>query len=57
MSQSEEQKPPTETSRKRTPRVPSNVLYDRVLPIVLIITAMVLVIVLAMVVLGVGHTY
>ncbi len=57
MSQSEEQKPPVETSRKRTPRVPSNVLYDRVLPIVLIIVAIVLVIVLAMVVLGVGHTY
>ena len=57
MSQSEEPKPPAETSRKRTPRVPSNVLYDRVLPIALIIIAIVLVIVLAMVVLGVGHTY
>ena len=57
MSQSEEPKPPAETSRKRTPRVPSNVLYDRVLPMALIIIAVVLVIVLAMVVLGVGHTY
>ncbi len=57
MSQSEEPKPPDDSARKRTPRVPSNVLYDRIVPIVLIIIAIVLFIVLAAVVLGVGQTY
>ncbi len=57
MSQSEEPKPPASSSRKRTPRVPSNVLYNRLVPIVLVIIAIVLVIVLAAVVLGAGQTY
>ncbi len=57
MSQSEEPKPPADSARKRTPRVPSNVLYERIVPIMLIILAIVLFIVLAAVVLGVGQTY
>ncbi len=57
MSQSEEPKPPVDSARRRTPRVPSNVLYERIVPIVLIIIAIVLFIVLAAVVLGVGQTY
>jgi len=54
MSQSEKPKP---AARQKTPRVPSNVLYDRVLPIVLVVAAIVLVIVLIVVVLGTGQTY
>ncbi len=57
MSQSEEPKPPASSGRKRTPRVPPNVLYDRLVPIVLVIIAIVLVIVLVAVVLGAGQTY
>ncbi len=57
MSQSGEQKPPEQPGRKRTPRVPSNVLYNRILPVVLIIIAIVLVLVLLVVVLGVGQSY
>jgi hypothetical protein len=57
MSQSEEPKPPAPGTRQKTPRVPSNVLYDRVLPIVLVIAASVLVIILIVVVLGIGQTY
>ncbi len=57
MSQSEEEKPPEPPSRKRTPRVPSNVLYDRIVPILLVIIAIILVIVLLAVVLGVGRSY
>ncbi len=56
MSQSEEQKPPAPV-RKQTPRVPANLLYDRILPIVLVVTAIVLVIVLVLVVLGAGQSY
>jgi hypothetical protein len=57
MSQSEEPKPPTTSTRKQTPRVPSNVLYDRIIPIVLVIVALVLLAVLAAVILGVGRPY
>jgi hypothetical protein len=54
MSQPEAPKPP---ARKQTTRVPSNVWYDRVLPIVLVVTAIVLLIIIAVVVLGAGQTY
>jgi len=57
MSQSEEPKPPATSTRKQTPRVPSNVLYDRVIPIVLVIVALVLLAVLAVVILGAGQPY
>ena len=57
MSQSEGPEPPTKVSRKQTPRVPSNVLYDRILPIVLVIVALVLLLVLAAIILGVGQPY
>jgi hypothetical protein len=52
MSQSEEPKPPVNSPRKKTPRVPSNVLYDRVVPIALIIMAVVLIVVVVIAVLG-----
>lgn len=54
MSQSEEPKP---KGRKQTPRVPSNVLYDRIIPIVLVIAALILLVVLAVVILGAGQSY
>jgi hypothetical protein len=54
MSQSEEPKPP---ARQKTPRVPSNVFYDRILPIVLVVVAIVLVIIIVVVILGAGQTY
>jgi hypothetical protein len=57
MSQSEEPKPPVPVGRKQTPRVPSNVLYDRVIPIVLVIAALILLVVLAAVILGAGQPY
>ncbi len=57
MSQSEEPKPPAPPARQRTPRVPSNVLYDRILPIVLVAAAIVLVIILIVIVLGTGQIY
>ena len=57
MSQLEKPKPPAPPARKQTPRVPSNVLYDRILPIVLVVAAIVLVIILIVVVLGTGQTY
>lgn len=43
MSQSEEPKPPASSGRKQTPRVPSNTLYDRIVPIALGIMALVLI--------------
>jgi hypothetical protein len=43
MSQSEEPKPPATSARKQTPRIPSNVLFDRVVPIALIVLALVLI--------------
>jgi hypothetical protein len=49
MSQSEEPKPP---ARQKTPRVPSNVLYDRIVPIVLAGMALVLIIVVMVAVAG-----
>ena len=52
MSQSEEPKPPATAGRRQTPRVPSNVLYDRVVPIALIIMAMVLIVVVIIAVVG-----
>lgn len=52
MSQSEEPKTPATSGRKQTPRVPSNVLYDRVVPIALIIMAVVLIVVVAIAVVG-----
>jgi hypothetical protein len=57
MSQPEEPKPPVTAARKQTPRVPSNVLYDWVIPIVLVITALVLLAVLVVVILGAGQPY
>ena len=57
MNQSEGSKPPATSTRKRTPRVPDNVLYDRIIPIVLIIVALVLLLVLAVVILGLGRPY
>ena len=57
MSQSEEPKPPAKSTRKQTPRVPSNVLYDRIIPIVLVIVALILLAVLVAVILGVGQPY
>jgi hypothetical protein len=57
MSQSEKPKPPAPSTRQQTPRVPSNVFYDRVLPVVLVAAAIVLVIILIVVVLGAGQTY
>ena len=57
MDQSKEPKPPATSTRKRTPRVPANVLYDRIIPIVLIVVALALLVVLAVVILGVGQSY
>ncbi len=54
MKQSDEPKPP---ARKQTPRVPSTILYNRIVPIVLILMALVLLVVLVLVVLGVGQPY
>lgn len=57
MSQSEEPKPPATSGRRQTPRVPANILYDRIIPITLVIVALVLLGVLAMIILGVGQPY
>ena len=57
MDQSEEPKPPAASGRKQTPRVPSNVLYDRIIPIALVIIALILLVVLAVVILGAGQPY
>jgi hypothetical protein len=38
--------------RKRTPRVPSNVVYDRIVPIALAVMAVLLIIVIAIAVIG-----
>ena len=57
MSQSEAPKPPANSGRQKTPRVPSNVLYDRIIPIVLVIVTLVLLLVLAAVILGAGQPY
>jgi hypothetical protein len=56
MSHSEEPKPPL-SGRKQTPRVPSNVLYDWIIPIVLVIVALILLVVLAVVIVGAGQPY
>jgi hypothetical protein len=57
MNQSDEPKPPAPPARKQTPRVPSTMLYNRIVPILLIIAALVLLAVLVLVVLGVGQPY
>ena len=57
MSQSEAPKPPANSGRHKTPRVPSNVLYDRIIPIVLVIVTLVLLLVLAAVIRGAGQPY
>ena len=57
MSQSEEPKPPATSGRKQTPRVPANILYDRIIPIALVIVALVLLAVLAVIIFGVGQPY
>ena len=49
MSQSEEPRPP---GRHKTPRVPSTVFYDRVVPIALSIMALVLIVVVMVAVAG-----
>jgi len=38
--------------RKRTPRVPSNVVYDRIVPIALAVMALVLVVVIVIAIFG-----
>lgn len=43
--------------RKQTPRVPSNVLYNRIIPIAIGVLVIVLLIVIAAVVLGAGTGY
>ena len=57
MSQPEQPQPPVQPNRKQTPRIPSSMLYDRILPVVLVVAAIVLVIILVVVVLGAGQTY
>ena len=57
MNQPEEPKPPVPAGRKQTPRVPSNIFFDRILPIVLVAAAIVLVIIVIAVVLGAGQSY
>jgi hypothetical protein len=57
MNRSEEPQPPANLPRKQTPRVPANVLYDRVVPIALAIAALVLLAVLTAVMLGIGQPY
>jgi hypothetical protein len=52
MSQSDEPKPPGKSGRKQTPRVPSNVLYDRIVPIALVIMVLVLIAVVVIAVVG-----
>jgi hypothetical protein len=42
MNQSGEPKPPASSTRKQTPRVPANVVYDRIIPITLVIMTLVL---------------
>lgn len=43
--------------RQRTPRIPANVLYNRIVPIAIGVMVIVLLIVLAVVLLGVGTSY
>ena len=50
MGQPEEQKPPAPPARKQTPRVPSNVLYDRIVPIALVVILIVLAVTVLMVI-------
>ena len=57
MNRSEVPKLPATSTRRQTPRVPSNVLYDRIIPIVLVIVALVLLAVLVVVILGAGQPY
>jgi hypothetical protein len=45
----------TDKPRKRTPRLPSTVLYDRVVPIALTLMALALVIVIAVAVIGMAN--
>lgn len=45
MSQAEDPKPPGSSGRKQTPRMPANILYDRIVPIALGIMALVLIVV------------
>ena len=52
MRQSEEPEPPVPSTRKQTPRMPANVLYDRVVPIALVIMALVLLAVVVIAVAG-----
>jgi hypothetical protein len=52
MNQSDKPKPPASSTRKKTPRVPSNVLYDRVVPLALIVMALVLLAVVVVAVAG-----
>lgn len=50
MSQPKGQKPAAPASRKQTPRVPSNVLYDWVVPIILFVVLIVLVLIVVVVI-------
>ena len=52
MSQSEQPKPPATTPRKQTPRIPSNIFYDRVLPIVLVAMGVILLVVVVIALAG-----
>ena len=42
-------------TRKRTPRVPSNLLYDRIVPIALVVMGLVLLVVIAIAVIGLAN--
>ena len=57
MSQSEKQKSPASSSGKQTPRVPSNVLYNRIVPVAIGVMVIVLLIVLVIVALRIGTGY
>ena len=48
--------PPPDT-RRQTPRVPSNTLYNRLVPVAIGVMVVVLLIVVAVVVLGIGRGY
>ena len=43
--------------RRQTPRVPSNTLYNRLVPVAIGVMVIVLLVVIAVVVLGVGRSY
>ena len=52
MTQSEAPEPPATSTRQKTPRVPSTVFYDRIVPIALVSMALVLIVVVIVAVAG-----